>query len=275
MFSSSVGTRADSITLDLEVENDRTLLEFGAAEDRAFSVGSSPHADVRVRRRGVPPIAFYLERRGDAVWLVPAYRRSSLRVDAAFVIAPCRLGRSAQIEFSRVQARAALRTDNAAADVADVADVEVDDAPTALRESTRRSRLAYLASLPDVHDRTEVSASQPALEIASPSSSRDSSSRDSSNRDSSNRDSEASAFTPRSRSGPRFTRREESRAVPAKLPTSPIPPTPPIPAKPPKPPVPPHLWVCLEQRPFEAALLILAIGLVILAAALAAACFLR
>jgi hypothetical protein len=35
------------------------------------------------------------------------------------------------------------------------------------------------------------------------------------------------------------------------------------------------LWVCLEQRPFEAALLIVLIGLVILAAAVAAACFLR
>jgi hypothetical protein len=40
MISSSVGTRGDSIALDLEIENEHTLLEFAAAEDRAFSVGS-------------------------------------------------------------------------------------------------------------------------------------------------------------------------------------------------------------------------------------------
>jgi hypothetical protein len=264
MFSSSVGTRGDSIALDLVVENDRTLLEFAAAEDRVFSVGSSPHADVRVRRPGVPPIAFYLERRGDAVWLVPAYRRSSLRVDAAFVIAPCRLGRCARIEFSRVRARVALRTGN---DAADAVEAEVDDAPTELNESTRRWRLEYLASLPDVQDRTEVSASQPALEVAVPSSPYDSSSRDSS------RDSKGSSLPSRSRSGPRLTQREESRALlPAKRPKRAELPRP---AKPVKPPTPPPLWVCLEQRPFEAALLIVLIGLVILAAAVAAACFLR
>jgi hypothetical protein len=271
MFSSSVGTRGDSIALDLVVENDRTLLEFAAAEDRVFSVGSSPHADVRVRRPGVPPIAFYLERRGDAVWLVPGYRRSSLRVDAAFVIAPCRLGRCARIEFSRVRARVALHTGN---DAADSADAEVDDAPTELNESTRRFRLEYLASLPDVQDRTEVSASQPALEVAVPSPPHDSSSRDSS-RDS-GRDSEGSSLPSRSRSGPRLTQREESPALPAALPAKrPKLAKLPRPAKPVKPPPPPPLWVCLEQRPFEAALLIVLIGLVILAAAVAAACFVR
>jgi hypothetical protein len=178
-------------------------------------------------------------------------------VDAAFVIAPCRLERSARIEFSRVRARAALRTENA------VADAEVDDLPTELSESTRRSRLAYLASLPDVHDRTDVSSSQPALVVADSLEVADSMT---------SRDSEVSPLPPRSRSGSRFTHREESRAVPSK-PAKPA--KPPLAATPAKPPAPPHLWVCLEQRPLEAGLLILLIGVVILAAALAAAYFLR
>ena len=70
--------------LGLELENDEgtMLVEFGVGDDGAFSVGSSPHAGLRIQRQGVAPIEFYVQREDDALWLVPAYASAELRLDA-------------------------------------------------------------------------------------------------------------------------------------------------------------------------------------------------
>jgi len=245
MLSRPAHARDDSILLDLDIERERSLLEFDAAEDRAFSVGSSAHADVRVRRDGVPPVAFYLERRKRAVWLVPAYRRSSLRVDGAIVVAPYRVRRTTVIEFSRVRAQVVMRGET-------LDDRDEVVAPEEVTESTRRARLAYLEALPDVHDRTVVDPDpeprdDPASERSAP---------------------KRGATPARERTAPRSSRREISRAL--------RPPTAPSRSAPaPSPPRAPHLWTLLEQRPLEAVVFVLLIGLVIVLAALAAAAFLR
>ena len=124
-------------------------------EDRAFVVGASAHADVRVKRAGVPPVAFYLERRENRAWLVPGYRRSSLRLNGAIVIAPCRLERHSLIEFAGIRAK----LDAVSELVAGVRAIPDDEAPTQIRESTRHSGLAYsglvyLQGLPEAEDRT-------------------------------------------------------------------------------------------------------------------------
>jgi hypothetical protein len=67
--------------VDLDVDGARTLFEFDPSGDRAFSVGASSSCDLRVQRESTPRVAFYLERRTDGIWLVPAYRRGGLRVN--------------------------------------------------------------------------------------------------------------------------------------------------------------------------------------------------
>ena len=284
----SSGTASASLELELELEiaGERKRLQFSSTEDRAFSVGSSPHADVRVRRKDVPPIAFYLERRSSALWIVPAYRRSSLRVDSAPVTAPYRLGRAAVIEFSRVRARL-MRSDEPALRNSDSAVAQSgarEGRSTALSESTRRSRFDYLAALPDTDDRTVVDP-EPEHAASDPAESHDVVARARRSSVPGQRlcipISERREVPPLPRLAPPL------RAVPAPLPRL-APPLRAVPAPrvlaparvvapprlPPKPAV-PHLWSTLEQRPFEAAVFVLLIGVLIVAAAAGTAAFLR
>jgi hypothetical protein len=269
------------IALDLEIGREQTLLEFDSAEDRAFSVGSSSHADVRVRRDGVPPVAFYLDRRGADVWLVPGYRRSLLRVDAAIVIAPCRIGAGAVVEFARVRARLAVRPSSSGA----VA--PPDDSPTILDESTRRSRLAYLDSLPALEDRTLAGGDGPeaprsargkaasaavrparALPLPAPPLARDLPPPPRAQPLPHGSPFPCAVPLPRllpppraqlSSSGVPSTRREVPRAKAQRL----------------RAPARPHFWAALRQRPFEAAVFALVVGLLVVAVAAAAAALVR
>jgi hypothetical protein len=140
------------LVFELILDRERTLLELDVNEDRAFVVGASPHADVQVKRAGVPPVAFYIERRRNEAWLVPVYRRGNLRLDGTIVIAGCRLGRRARIEFAGVR----LELEAVTSSGADQKALIGEEPPTELSESTRQSRLAYLQSLPDVDDRTLI-----------------------------------------------------------------------------------------------------------------------
>jgi len=132
--------------VDLDIDGSRTLFEFGPNDDRAFSVGASSNCDLCVRHAGTPAVAFYLERRRDAIWLVPAYRRSALRVNGVAAVAPRRIGRAAVVGFGGVHALVTVRPTSA---------VEPpSDPPTELSATTRRSRRSYLENLPDSGDRT-------------------------------------------------------------------------------------------------------------------------
>jgi hypothetical protein len=109
-------------------------------------VGASSNCDLRVQREGTPQVAFYLERRADAIWLVPAYRRGGLRVNGVSAVAPRRIGRAAVVGFGDVHALLTVRATSEPD--------EPSDPPTEVSASTRRSRLSYLESLPDSGDRT-------------------------------------------------------------------------------------------------------------------------
>lgn len=60
-------------------------LEFHPNALRAFTVGSGQFADVRVERREIAPIAFFLEREGDRIRLTKAYGDASLRLGGRLV----------------------------------------------------------------------------------------------------------------------------------------------------------------------------------------------
>ena len=71
-----------ALGLELEGDGGTTLVEFPLGDDRAFSVGSSVHADMRLRKPGVAPVEFYVQRDDDGLWLVPAYASLELRLDS-------------------------------------------------------------------------------------------------------------------------------------------------------------------------------------------------
>jgi len=69
--------------VELSTDGIRHVFELGAADDRAFLVGSSRQTDLCIDRPGVAAVEFHLERAGNDVWLVPAYRGRGLRVNGA------------------------------------------------------------------------------------------------------------------------------------------------------------------------------------------------
>lgn len=84
--------------------NDRTrCFEFPADSHQAIVVGSANDADVRIR--GAAPIAFFLERDGQAISLTPAYADDELRVDARKVEGKRQIYGSALVEFANVELR--------------------------------------------------------------------------------------------------------------------------------------------------------------------------
>lgn len=215
------------VIVDLDVDGTRTLFEFGPSEDRAFSVGASSNCDLSVRRAGTPAVAFYLERRHDAIWLVPAYRRSALRVNGLATLAPRRIARAAVVGFADVHALITVRALSGSN--------EACDPPTGLSASTRRSRLSYLAGLPDSEDRTLFDPPGEAGTPPPPSNA-----------------SEAGERT----SMIRATRPAANAARRAQIPT-------------------PHLWEVFGSRPYESLAFVLVIGLWITAVALAVVVLLR
>jgi hypothetical protein len=248
-----------AIVFELTLDRERTLIELDQNEDRAYVIGASPHADVRVKRPGAPPVAFYLERRANDAWLVPGYRRGQLRVNGAIVVAPCRLGLHSRIEVAGAHIELDAVSWPGAQSSAAGSD---EDPPTELSESTRRSRLAYLESLPALDERTRADAIVLATR-ARPEVLR----------------------SPRA-GAPAHPARP--RDICARSPVPQVPTVPPRRAQPQVPAVPPrrahepscsgklpHLWTVLEQRPLEAVVFVLLVGLVIVIAAIAAAAVLR
>lgn len=94
--------------LELELENGpRHCFEFGANDDRAFVVGSIPQADLRLARDGVPPVAFHLEREGDAIYLTPGYG-TELCVNAQLATRRTELTHAAVLEFQNITLKARI-----------------------------------------------------------------------------------------------------------------------------------------------------------------------
>lgn len=81
--------------------------ELRANIHKAIVVGSSRDADVQIP--GAPPVAFFLERDGHGIWLIPAYSESELRIDAKQVYAQTRIFRRAIVEFSDARLELELR----------------------------------------------------------------------------------------------------------------------------------------------------------------------
>jgi hypothetical protein len=71
-----------ALGLELEADGEKTFVEFPPGDDTVFSVGSSVHAGMRLRKPGVAPIEFYVQREDDGLWLVPAYASLELRLDS-------------------------------------------------------------------------------------------------------------------------------------------------------------------------------------------------
>jgi len=88
-----------SLWLIVTIADLSSVFEFPAGQTRPITVGAAAHADVRVRYEDAPPMVCYIEREGDSLWLVPAYRSQSLRCDASLVERPRQLWRRSVIEL--------------------------------------------------------------------------------------------------------------------------------------------------------------------------------
>jgi hypothetical protein len=98
-----------SIYVELTASGVVQVLEFPPSEERAFVVGSTERAALRVRGVGVAPVQFHLEREDAAIWLIPAYGIADLSVNAISVLGPTALAERSVIEFCGVRVYAAIR----------------------------------------------------------------------------------------------------------------------------------------------------------------------
>ena len=152
----------ECIFLTIRAEGFERTFAMSRDDDRVVAVGSSTSADIQFERPGVSPIHFYFERSGSKIWIVPAYCISELRVNAAKISSPRRLGRRSLIEFGKTRLTA-----------------EMSEAPramaTAALESSHgalsaKNRSSYLSQLPEQDAPTRQawdgadSASEAALE---------------------------------------------------------------------------------------------------------------
>jgi hypothetical protein len=90
-----------ALFVELDLDGERRYFEFGVNEETAVSVGSSPHAHLRLNRPGVPPVAFHLERAEGAIWVVPGYG-TEVRLNTALVRSRARLSKRCVLEFPGV-----------------------------------------------------------------------------------------------------------------------------------------------------------------------------
>jgi len=98
----------NSMWLELCMDGESHTFELKADELRAVAVGSLLRADLRIDRPGVAPVQFHIERDDGALWIVPAYNSSDLRVDTARVTGPQRIDGRAVIEFAGVRIHACV-----------------------------------------------------------------------------------------------------------------------------------------------------------------------
>jgi len=90
--------RALGLELETCVGVRHTLFPFGS--ERAFVVGSSPHADVRLAFAELAPVEFHIERCHDELRLFPASSLQRIRVNGRPVVGSARLAAACSIEFS-------------------------------------------------------------------------------------------------------------------------------------------------------------------------------
>lgn len=89
------------ITLGVDLSTNRGSLRitFQPGDERAFVVGGSPHADLRLQSPGVGGVAFHLERRQDHMELFPADTTRELLVDGCRVLGPVVLEPTAVVDL--------------------------------------------------------------------------------------------------------------------------------------------------------------------------------
>jgi len=148
-----------SIYIELTASGASHVVEFPPAEERAFVVGSTERASLRVSGVGVAPVQFHLEREDDAIWLIPAYGIADLTVNAISVLGPTPLAERSVIEFCDVRVYAAIRE----ADPLSVG----DDRFTAHDVNAEAARASYSLRLPGENDST-VLAMRPVRPSAAP-----------------------------------------------------------------------------------------------------------
>jgi hypothetical protein len=98
----------ESIWLEICVSGASHCFEMKSDEARAVTVGSLVGADVVIDQPGVAPIQFYIERAKNALWIVPAYNSSDLRVNTAPICGPDRIAGCAVIECAGIRVHASL-----------------------------------------------------------------------------------------------------------------------------------------------------------------------
>ena len=98
----------NSMWLELCMDGESHTFELKADELRAVAIGSLLSADLRIDRPGVAPVQFHIERDDGALWIVPAYNSSDLRVDTARVTGPQQIDGRAVIEFAGVRIHASV-----------------------------------------------------------------------------------------------------------------------------------------------------------------------
>lgn len=109
------GTREESgallsLWLVVKYEGTTYAYEMVAGANRAVTVGSSDHVDIRTYQPDVPPIACFFERVCDEIWLVPGYRgQVMLRVDTQLIEIPQRIWRRAIVELPNVTLEVRVR----------------------------------------------------------------------------------------------------------------------------------------------------------------------
>jgi hypothetical protein len=130
--------------LGLEISTSRgsVSITFQPDDERAFVVGRSPHADLRLVGPRVGGVAFHLERRGRSVELFPADTGGTLFVDGRRVTAPLLLAPTAVVDLPGE--RLVLTTYDATG-LAEASSVRLAEAG-----------IAYVAALPSENDTTRL-----------------------------------------------------------------------------------------------------------------------
>jgi len=148
-----------SIYVELSVSGVAHVAEFPPGEERAFVVGSTERASLRVNGVGVAPVQFHLEREDDVIWLIPAYGIADLSVNAISVLGPTPLAERSVVEFCDVRVYAAIRE-------ADPLSAN-DDRFATLDIGAQAARESYSLRLPGENDST-VLAMRPVRPSAAP-----------------------------------------------------------------------------------------------------------
>src|SRR5262249_14599949 len=107
-----IGTHLDSMWLRVEWETGSQVFEFPAGGARAIAVGSARSCDVRVRRRGLPPVCFCFEREANRILIVPM-SDGGVEVAGTRITRPTSFDRNTTIEFGGTSVSAIVLTNAA------------------------------------------------------------------------------------------------------------------------------------------------------------------